>query len=103
MEYNDYVVRNVLANNRFGITEVNNVQSINSLYLVREEFPVIEKLLQSHDIKALQNLPENEIRTGEYLDIMSFEDQNSRFYIVVLYDSDALEQDPQVVEIYSTL
>ena len=30
-----------------------------------------------------------------------FTDQNGNQFIVAIYDSDALEQDPQVIEIYS--
>lgn len=100
MKYDDYIIRSILTNNQFGITIVNNLQSINSLYFVREEFPAIEKLIQSNDIKAIQNLSQNRVQTGEYLDIMSFTDQNGTFYVIAVYDSDALEQDPQTIKIY---
>ncbi len=101
MKYNDYVIRGILTNNQFGITAVTDLKSINTLYLVREEFKFIEKLIQSNNIEAIQNFSQNGVKTGEYLDIMSFTDQNGNQFIVAIYDSDALEQDPQVIEIYS--
>ncbi|MBS1520595.1 MAG: hypothetical protein JST50_06335 [Bacteroidetes bacterium] len=101
MKYDDYVIRVILANNQFGITTVNDLISIKTLYLVQEEFPFIEKLIQSGDIGAIQNLTQNGIKKDNYLDIMSFTDQNAKKFIVTIYDSDALEQDPQVIEIYS--
>jgi hypothetical protein len=101
MDYNDYVIRGILANNRFGITAVNDLRSLNTLYLVREEFPFIKELIQSGDIEAIRSLSQGGLKKDEYLDIMSFTDQNTNQFIVTVYDSDALEQDPQIIEIYN--
>jgi len=101
MEYNNYIIRGVLANNQFGITEVNNIQSLKTISLIQEEYSEIEILIKAGDLAALKTLREDQSRTGEYLDILEFNDQNSRKYIVTIYDRDALEQDPQVMGIYS--
>lgn len=100
MKYDDYVINSILATNRFGITTVNNLQSLNFLNFHREEFPAIEKLVQANDTEAIKNLSKSKPKTGEYLDIMSFSDQNGVLYTVAVYDSDALEQDPQAINTY---
>lgn len=106
IKYDDYVIRDILADNQFGITSVNDLKSLNYFYFFREEFSAIEKLIQSNNIKAIKGFSQNGVQTSkhsymrEYLDVMAFSDQNDKYYIVAVYDSDALEQDPQVIKIY---
>lgn len=100
MKFNDYVTQSILANNQFDIILVDNLRSEKYLPFVKEEYVNIERLIQNNDLENIQ-IPVNlSIQKGEYLDIMSFTDQIGNFYIVTVYDSDALEQDPQVIEIY---
>ena len=47
-------------------------------------------------------MPDNQSQAGEYLDIMMFKDQDNKKYIVTVYDSIELSQDPQIIEIYSS-
>ena len=42
--------------------------------------------------------PSPTIRTGEDISIMQFLDQEGRGYLVIIYDSDELWQDPQVAD-----
>lgn len=100
MEYNDYVIRSILANNKFGITIVNDLLSQNTLPFVKEDYPIIENLIRSNNDKAIPTYTNSSYQNREYLEIMSFADQIGKKYIVTVYDSDALEQDPQVIEIY---
>lgn len=98
--FDNYVVKSLLANNLFEITEVHNLESLNSRFFEREKYPEIEAMIKEKNIEALKSLPSNKSEDGQYLDIMMFKDQNQREYIVTVYDSNALEQDPQVIEIY---
>lgn len=99
--YDGYVIRNILANNQFEIEEVNNLESIKSLSFFKEEYPTIESFIKVGNIEAIKTFSENKLRSGEYLDVMLFNDEKQKKYIVTVYDSDILEQDPQVIEIYS--
>lgn len=101
IRFNAYVVKSILANNQFGITEVKGIESLKSIYFLREEYPKIEKLIKEKNIEVIKLLPENQSQAGEYLDIMMFKDQDSKKYIVTVYDSIELSQDPQIIEIYS--
>lgn len=98
--FDEYVIRAVLANNRFGITYVNNLESLKSIFFVQEEYVELEKFIKAGNLKAIKTFNENQSRNGEYLEIMIFTDQNENKYCVTVYDSNALEQDPQVIEIY---
>lgn len=99
-KFNDFVINNVITNNKFGINEINKLENLASRLFLVEEYSDIEKLIGEGNIQAIKLLPDNNSQSGEYLDIYSFEDQNGNKYIVTVYDSIALEQDPQVIEIY---
>ncbi|GAB3926242.1 hypothetical protein [Mucilaginibacter myungsuensis] len=100
MEYDEYVVKSILANDQFGITAVTELDSLKVIYFVKEEYTAIEKLIQANDTEAIKMLSQNGSIGAEYLDLMLFKDQNAKPYLVTVYDSDALEQDPQVIKIY---
>ena len=58
-------------------------------------------MIKEKNIEGLKSLTESTKRSDEYLEIMTFKDQDLNKYIVTVYDSDALEQDPQVINIYT--
>jgi hypothetical protein len=95
-----HVIRNILVNNTFGITEVNDMESLKSIFFINEEYSEIERLIKSGNIEVIREIKESQPPTGEYLEIILFKDQNKKRYIVTVYDSNALEQDPQIIEIY---
>jgi hypothetical protein len=100
-KYDEYVIKNILANNKFGITGINNLESLKSRYFIADEYPEIENLIVKHNIKEIKLLSDNQSEELEYLDILKFTDQNENSYIVTVYDSNVLEQDPQIIKIYT--
>ena len=100
-KFDVFVIKSILANNPYGINEVNNIEGLKSRYFIREEYPEIEKLIRQGNIEAIKTLPDNKSEESEYLDVMIFTDQNKKRYAVTVYDSDELLQDPQIIEIYS--
>ena len=101
--FDSYVINSILANNQFGIKEVSELRSLNDRYFVTEEYSGIEGLIRNKDLEGIELLPNNESEEKEFkqfLHIMFFKDQNLIEYIVTVYDSIALEQDPQVIEIF---
>lgn len=99
--YNGYIIRSILARNQFNIKEINNLESLKSVCFFKEEYPIIECFIKEANIEAIKTFPTNELRSGEYLDVILFNDEKQKKYIVTVYDNDMLEQDPQVIEIYS--
>lgn len=98
--FHEYVIRGIIANNEFHITAVKNLESLKSIFFLREEYAIIEEIIKSKNIKSIKEFSEDQNETDEYLEIMVFTDQNENKYCVTVYDSKALEQDPQVIEIY---
>ena len=99
--FNTYVINSILANNQFEITAVNSLEALNTGYFIRAEYEAIEKLIREKDIPAIKALKLTNSKADDFLTMLSFKDQRQREYIVTVYDSNALEQDPQVIEIYS--
>jgi hypothetical protein len=98
--FDEYVVRGILAVNKSDISEVNNLESLKSIFFISEHYTEIEQIIKTGQIDLLKAIPEDKPGSGEFLDIMLFEDQSHKRYIVTVYDSIVLEQDPQVIEIY---
>lgn len=98
--YNDYIVRSILINNEFGITEIKSIEDLIYMTLIREDYPGIVELIKSKDIDAIKRLTPPSITTSEYLSIMKITDVQDKQYIVTGYDSDELSQDPQVIDIF---
>ena len=62
--FNTYVIKSILANNRFGIKDVTSLESIKSIFFITEEYPIIEHLIKEGDIDSIKALSESN-RTQE--------------------------------------
>lgn len=98
--YDEYVIKNILATNQFNIEAVNNLESLKSKPFFKEEYPIIENLIKVGDIEAIKAFSGNGLCTGDYIDVMLFNNEREKKYIVTVYDNDLLGQDPQVIDIY---
>ncbi len=99
-KYDAFIVKNILAKNEFAIQVISDLESIHTRSFVQPEYAEIEKLIKEKNIESIKKFRKDEVRRNEYLDIMTFSDQDKNKYIVTIYDSDELWQDPQVIEIY---
>jgi hypothetical protein len=99
-KYDALIVKDILANNEFAIQIISDLESIHTRYFVQPEYAEIKKLIQEKNIESIKKFRKDGIKRNEYLDIMTFRDQDKNQYIVTIYDSDELWQDPQVIEIY---
>lgn len=97
--FESYVRNNILVNNKYGITDVNSLISIKSMALDRTQYPSIIELIKAKKFDVLEKLPFGE-GDFEYLEVMQFYDQNNKRYIATVYSNDALEQDPQLIDIF---
>jgi hypothetical protein len=66
----------------------------------RDYYQKIMNLIKDKKIDVVKGLPEYPTRTSEYLTIMKVIDQDGKNYIVTVYDSDEITQDPQVIDIF---
>jgi hypothetical protein len=98
--FDSYVEKSILANNEYGIESISGLHSIKSIYFNKNEYPKIEALIMNGQIESLKDFRENQLQEDDYLDVMLFSNQRNEKFIVTVYDSNALEQDPQVIQIY---
>ncbi len=98
--YDDYVIRGVLANNDFDINEVNEIKYVKTMSFLFGEYPSIKEMIQKGELDKVIDLPSSQEDTIEILDITTFSDQHKRMFIVTIYDSLNVEQDPQIIEIF---
>jgi len=98
--FDSYVIHAIIANNEYGITNVHSLKAIKSMALDRVQYPYIKKLIIENKFNTIVELPFGE-NQFEYLDILEFLDQNYTRYAVTVYSNDALENDPQVIDIFA--
>ena len=100
--FENEVERDILSNNKFGISEVKGLRSIKSMYFEREKYPAIASLIQGQNLAELAEIKGNTLNPEfpEYLEIMHFESQLGQMFIVTVYDSIELWQDPEVIDIF---
>ena len=101
LKYNSYVTAGILTKNDFGIEEVNNLESIKSLRFSFADYSKVEEYIKSGNFQLIEDSVETS-QFREYLEIMQFTDQDNKRYVVSVYDSDELWQDPDVIRIYPT-
>ena len=101
--FDEHVVRGILANNSFGITEVADLRSIKSMYLERERYPFIASLIRDKNLAELMKMPAGakNSKFQEYLEIIQFKSPDGLNFIATVYDSLELWQDPQIIDIFS--
>ncbi|HEV7349854.1 hypothetical protein [Telluribacter sp.] len=98
--YDKAVVEAIMKCKEFSGTEVHNLRRLKSLFYKEDEY---QKVIQQVKDKKLEELNELDIHGEgfrEYLDIMKFQDQSGTAFIVTIYDSDEMWQDPQVLDVF---
>ena len=100
--YEEYVIRGILSNNDFGILEVIGLRSIKSRYFEREKYNSIASLIKEKNLAGVIEMPEGEKNPifQEHLEVMQFRSQSELDFIVTVYDSIELWQDPQIIDIF---
>jgi hypothetical protein len=90
----------ILADKECRITEVNELESVKYLRFNYEEYPAAKQLLKNNNWRQINETQEPDNGFREYLEIILFKDQSKRPFVAAIYDSDALEQDPQLIDIF---
>lgn len=100
--FDEYVLKGILARSEFGISEVIGLRSIKSMSFEREKYSFIASLIKENNLAALVEIPEGKVHSTfqEYLEIMQFRSQSGLNYIVTVYDSIELWQNPEIIDIF---
>lgn len=105
MKYEDYVIRSILCNNTYGIKKVHELTTIEDLIFDFDRYAELKPLIAVGDVASIKLFNNRKAKASlddsltQYLSILSFSDQDQKKYLVMVYDSSALEQDPQLIEI----
>src|SRR5690349_17780234 len=98
--FDNYVIKSILANNEYGIKEVNGLERLHSGYFVNEDYAKVKKIIQEGNIQTIHQFFKDQVKSSEFLEILKFKDQNNITYAIMVYDSNELTQDPQVIEVF---
>jgi hypothetical protein len=99
--YGQHIITIILAQKEYGFTEVNEVQSLKYLRFDYEYYPLANQLIEQGHWEQIHGQEQTISEFREYLEIVRFKDQTGKTFIATIYDSDALEQDPQIIDIFS--
>ncbi|HWI93660.1 MAG TPA: hypothetical protein VNT20_20405 [Flavisolibacter sp.] len=99
-KYNEFIRKIILAEKEHRFTEVNELESVKYLRFNYEEYLTIKQLVKNNNWQQINAPQEPAGSFREYLEIVLFKDQNMMPFIAAIYDSDALEQDPQIIDIF---
>jgi len=100
-KFDQFVTKVILTDKEYSFTDVNELQCLKSIQFDFEHYSSVKKLIEEGKWEQVEEVQE---QTGElrmYLIIVRFKNQNGKTFIATIYDSDALEQDPQIIDIFS--
>jgi hypothetical protein len=90
-----------LVQKEFNIQSVNNIERLISTLFTKEKYDLIKLLILENELnKFNDNNSLDRVIFREYLEVMKCSDQNRQPYIIVIYDSDELIQDPEIIDIF---
>jgi hypothetical protein len=94
------VFNTLIRSNQFGITSIDSFSYIKSLPFNQPLYQKVLMLLQTERTEEIED-PSTFSKTGfrEYLELIRFSDQQKDWYFAIVYDSDALWQDPEILDI----
>lgn len=98
--WNANVIRFILANRDFDIQEVHQLASVHSMLFERDIYMAITTLIKERNWDALKAINPAMEGFREFLNVITFTDQNHISYAATVYDSDELWQDPEIVDIF---
>lgn len=100
METYQRIVAAAIILTRPDLDDVRNIVSIQNLWFSQELYPAIKASIEKLDLTNLPHADRKDGELREYLDISRFEDASGNKYIVTIYDSDELWQDPEILDIW---
>lgn len=98
--YVDYIKEAIISNKIHKVSSIDELTEIKSMVLLRNEYSDIQTLIKNGQIDSIKNLPDNNNKASEYLDVYTFIAQDGKKYIVTIYDSNELWQDSELWDIY---
>ena len=99
-KYNDFITSIILAQKSYGFTSISELESLKYMRFDYEDYPSAKKLIEEGNWQHIKGQEQTTTDFREYLEIVRFKDQNGQTFNATIYDSDALEQGPQIIDIF---
>jgi hypothetical protein len=98
--FDKYVIKIILAQEEYGFTEVNELEYLKSIQFDYDKYPLVKQQIEEGHWEQIEGTQHDTNELRMYLIVVRFKDQNGKTFIATIYDSDALEQDPQIIDIF---
>ena len=98
-KYYQLVEQAILRDRDFGIKEVRQLEKVYASHFDKELYPIIVARFKTSSNHPLPQCVSKEDSFREYLEIYKFVDQSNTEYFVMIYDSDHLWQDPEIIDL----
>jgi len=90
----------ILANKEFKTTDASEFICQLNAPFDREEYSKLLTLLKSKDWQKITQFQTDYDYVDEFLIVESFKDQNGKMFAVTIYDSNFLEHDPEIIDLF---
>jgi hypothetical protein len=98
--YAEIVEKLLLEHKDLGFYEVKNIVRIKSFFLDKSKYELIVLLIKEKKWDELKGMAIPPNGGKEYVDVVTFNDQDNKLYVVTLFDSDALWQEFKLIDIF---
>jgi len=98
VDYDEYILRALKAVPELR-GEIAHLAHVRSLNFNQVTYPQLLESLKSGQPLQLTGQSEGKSDFGEYVEIYKITTKNGAFYLATFYDSNALEQDPQIIDL----
>ncbi len=100
--YDISIIRAIEESKNFSLSQIQDVKCIKSCFYEKEHYEKIIQAIKNKQWEVLTDTQRDVQIQGfrEYLDIIEFSDQHGTLFIALIYDSDELWQNPDVLDIF---
>ena len=102
LNYGDSIELLIRSNKLFEDTEIKNLKCEVCSNYYHEKLDEIFELAKNENFKEIKDKFSSTPKTFGDLLFFSFSDQNDKKYVIIVYDSDELWQDPELLKIMET-
>lgn len=98
--YFKYIIKGILSDKDFGITEVSDLKEVKSYFFHPGIQGEVEKRILENNLDGLFDGSIAQAKTSDYYTVMSFKNQHGDLFLVTVYDTEELWDDPVVIKVF---
>jgi hypothetical protein len=102
-EYEDYIIASFIIIKSLDVNNILEIEHYTTRFFNQSEYLEIEKFIKENELEKVKLMPANNENSTQFLEIFIIWTIDKKKYIVTVYDSLELTQDPQIIEIFENL